>query len=163
MKRDNTVDKIFHFFSRIRFTSNGCWEWTGSRNREGYGQYSDHHRLGKKLINSHRWAYIVLNGEPPTGTNLDHLCRNRACANPSHLEPVSVATNILRGVGPCAENKRKTHCNRGHSLTGKNLVIDKHCSRICRQCGRDRARDFRRIKYAIPVEKLRGPRTKLDV
>jgi DNA-directed RNA polymerase specialized sigma subunit len=70
-----------------------CWIWEYAKNKQGYGQL----QINKKRYEAHRWLYILLKGEPPHKTELDHLCRNRACINPEHLEPVSHAENCRRG------------------------------------------------------------------
>src|SRR6185295_6552302 len=73
----------------------GCWIWKSALDTGGYGQFYD-----VKTINSHRWTYQHFIGPIPPGLDLDHLCRNRACCNPMHLEPVTRSENILRGTGP---------------------------------------------------------------
>jgi hypothetical protein len=70
-----------------------CWVWTGCRIYSGYGRLS----VAGKLVLAHRYAYELLRQPIPAGLTLDHLCRNRACINPEHLEPVSVAENTRRG------------------------------------------------------------------
>lgn len=71
-----------------------CWEWTGSLNKGGYGQM----RLNKtRLEMAHRVVWEELAGPIPEGLDLDHLCRNRKCANPDHLEPVTRSVNLRRG------------------------------------------------------------------
>jgi hypothetical protein len=108
----------------------GCWVWQLSLTTGGYGQI----RIPelKRQGPAHRVYYERLVGPIPEGLELDHLCRNRACVNPSHLEPVTHQVNGLRGVGPCAENARKTHCIRGHELAGANLYVRRDTGR--RQC-----------------------------
>lgn len=106
----------------------GCWLWGASGNRSGYGQV----RADGRLQVAHRVVYGLLVGKIPEGLTLDHICRNRACVNPDHLEPVSGKENILRGKGPCALNAAKTHCKRGHPLSGGN--VRPIAGRVGRQC-----------------------------
>lgn len=72
----------------------GCWIWTGRLNRNGYGRAAI---AGREPV-AHRAVYEALVGPIPSRRVLDHLCRNRRCVNPSHLEPVTVATNTHRGT-----------------------------------------------------------------
>ncbi|MEU6204615.1 HNH endonuclease signature motif containing protein [Micromonospora musae] len=95
-----------------------------------------------RTINAHRAAYYLFVGEVAEGLELDHLCRQRRCVNPNHLEPVTGRENVLRGVGLTAKNATKTHCPRGHELAPGNLVPSqlKRGYRSCLRCSRDRAR-----------------------
>lgn len=126
------------FFEKTRILENGCIEWTGGLNGAGYGQFYRGKRFrgdtGKTY--AHRWAYEYFIGPIPDGLHLDHLCRNRRCVNPTHLEPVTVRENLLRGVGPSAMHARKTHCPAGHPYAGKNLYTNPKGARYCRECGR---------------------------
>jgi hypothetical protein len=83
---------------------------------------------------AHRVSYERYVGPIPEGAHLDHLCRNRACVNPEHLEPVSVQTNILRGVSPSAVNAAKTECLRGHPFDDENTYVCPAGKRRCRAC-----------------------------
>src|SRR3977135_3690762 len=94
------------------FQTGGCWPWLGSTTGSGYGQI----RYGGHLL-AHRIAYVLRKGDIPTGLQLDHLCRNRSCVNPAHLEPVTGRENPLRGGSPTAVNAFKTHCPQGHEYT----------------------------------------------
>ena len=116
--------------NKIRDTPEGCWEWTGAIQSRGYGSVG---HAGKTTL-THRLAYELLVGPIPAGLHLDHLCRNRPCCNPVHLEPVEQRTNTLRGVGFAATNAVKTHCKRGHEYTELNTYTDKRGSRSCRTC-----------------------------
>lgn len=129
-----------------RFTAkvkqgSGCWEWQGYLNSHGYGQF----RVSPgKLMLAHRFAYELFIDLIPEGMQLDHLCRNRRCVNPSHLEVVDNKTNSLRGVGFAALNATKTHCPKGHPYEGDNLGIRKAKGwRNCRACNRERVLAFK--------------------
>lgn len=130
-----------YFWDKIDKTES-CWVWTGAR-VNGYGVVTRHGQMNYV----HRVAYEMLIGPIPGGFTLDHLCHthssprcelgglclHRACANPAHLEPVPGPVNTLRGFGPSGENSRKTHCKRGHPLSGANLYR-KNGRRHCRAC-----------------------------
>ena len=106
-----------------------CWGWRGGFNRYGYAQISLN---GTVLV--HRFLYENLIGPIPKDKQLDHLCRNRGCINPSHLEIVSLKENVLRGEGISAQNARKTHCSRGHEFTEANTINRPSGARTCREC-----------------------------
>jgi hypothetical protein len=90
---------------------------------------------------SHRIAYQLLVGPIPDGLVLDHLCRNRACCNPRHIEPVSQRENLMRGETVCASHAIKTHCINGHAFDEANTYIDREGKRKCRECMNKRKRD----------------------
>lgn len=108
-----------------------CWEWTAGRNTDGYGSF----RINGAMAGAHRVIYELLNGEIPEGLELDHLCRNKICVNPYHLEPVTHKENVLRGDGLAARESRQMYCIHGHSLSGANLYIAPGgIKRSCRKC-----------------------------
>lgn len=97
----------------------GCHVYAGAT-RNGYGMTHEI-RNGKRVnVPVHRVAYEAAKGPIPEGLHIDHLCRNRACCNPDHLEAVTKRVNTLRGVGPTAQNSAKTHCKWGHEFTPEN-------------------------------------------
>lgn len=116
--------------NKIRETPTGCWEWTGAIQSRGYGSVGH----GGKIHLTHRLAYEMLRGPIPDGLHMDHLCRNRPCCNPEHLEPVTQTVNTLRGVSFAAENSIKTHCKNGHEYVEANTYTDKRGSRSCKTC-----------------------------
>ena len=79
--------------------------------------------MGRKMIQAHRVAYELVKGKIPAGLELDHLCRNRICCNPAHLEAVTGRENSLRGVSPWAKNACATHCPRGHPYDAENTYV----------------------------------------
>lgn len=124
-----------------------CWEWTGYVNPKGYGNY----RRGGRTHWVHRLAWELLVGPIPDGLEIDHLCRNRRCVNPDHLEPVTRSENLRRGhtSTKTADTARaKTRCKHGHEFTPENTyVYVKTGRRQCRRCRclREGAR-YRRAK-----------------
>lgn len=134
-----------------------CWNWTGAKYSSGYGYVR---RLKGGIVAgesmTHRIMYRLIAGDIPDGFDVDHLCRNTSCCNPSHLEPVTPATNTLRGMGAGAIHSRKEECLNGHPLHGDNVRIytDKlgRSTRMCKECRRSRGRKHmrnRRLKLKL--------------
>ncbi len=119
----------------------GCIVWQGYLYDKGYGQIW----IARKKQRVHRVAYELANGPIADGLVLDHLCRNRACCNPKHLEAVTHRVNILRGEGASALAVAKTHCIRGHELNETNALIAKG-RRQCRLCLKARRRVHRKSR-----------------
>ena len=133
--KDNTL--LERFIGRVKILPTGCWQWTGSLKPHGYGHFG----ADGKLYRAHRWAYEFFRGPIPKTLCLDHLCRNRGCVNPQHLEAVSLGDNIRRG-NTGLHMKRKTHCPQGHPYSGKNLYINPRGKRNCRICAKVSYRKF---------------------
>lgn len=111
-----------------------CWMWLAARDRFGYGCTS----LGRgRSRRAHRVIYEWLVGPIPDGLTLDHLCRNKSCVNPSHLEPVTMAENNRRSNNFAGVNSRKTHCPKGHDYA-TNTIRRSNGKRECKACALDR-------------------------
>jgi hypothetical protein len=132
-----------------RSDAGGCWQWTGGLTANGYGiPLGD----GERQIFPHRLAWELANGPIPAGLVMDHLCRNQICCNPAHLEPVTIAENVLRGEGIAAQCARKTHCLHGHPLSGENLRFSTKGARVCITCARRRCNEGQRRKRQLERE-----------
>jgi hypothetical protein len=123
-----------------------CWEWTGGTIGAGYGHFTQGGE--QKMMLAHRWAYEAMVGEIPAGLVLDHLCMNKLCVNPDHLDPVTQAVNIERN--PNSINKTcamVTHCPAGHAYDEANTRWYKG-GRNCRACARVHTANYRARKAA---------------
>ena len=109
-----------------------CWIWQGAENGDGYGRISVHNNSRR----AHRVSYESFVGPVPAGLVIDHLCRQRMCVNPAHLEPVTNGENVRRGALADLSYRRDTitHCPQGHEYTTSNSYICKRGKRQCRTC-----------------------------
>lgn len=129
------------FWSKIDLDfETGCWNWSSSLNRNGYGEFW----FNGTSVRAHRFSFELLKSKILHGLQLDHLCRNRKCVNPNHLEAVTNHENVIRGIGPTAKNYSKTHCESGHEFTKENTYLKKHGGRECRTCMKELQRTYRK-------------------
>ena len=139
-------DAVAKFRSKVGTSSasDGCHVWGGTLRPDGYGN----HFYRRQKLFAHRISYRLHSGPLVSGLSIDHLCRNTSCVNPAHLEQVMPAVNTLRGHGFSGINARKTHCIRGHPLSGDNLyVTPKNGYRQCRICQAMRAAKVQARRY----------------
>lgn len=125
--------------------SGECWLWTGRTRQDGYAQVW----LRNSQRRVHRIAFAHFRGDTPM--ELDHLCRNRTCCNPDHLEAVTAQENSARGTGPSSWALRDNTCKAGHPLV-EGAYYFWRGERKCRECSRKRDRD----EYARDPEKSRA-------
>ena len=125
------------FWRKVHAAPNGCWVWIGAQTNRGYGTaWMPHHN--PQRASAHRLTYEIWADTIPASLEIDHLCRNKACVNPAHLEAVSHRTNVHRGD---MTKLRVTHCPMGHEYAGANLYIrPDNGNRDCKRCQRKRNR-----------------------
>jgi hypothetical protein len=139
------------FWTRVAVDRVGnCWIWTGNINTLGYSVFWSN---GAGVL-GHRHAYLSLVGQHAPGLQLDHLCRRRHCVNPAHLEPVTIAENVRRGLAPLVNGRNqsdKTRCPAGHPYDEENTINVKTKAgygRGCKECRRVHSRNWHRRKAA---------------
>ena len=138
-KRPSLAERFWPKVSRLG--EDDCWEWLASRQPHGYGQFAIGRQRGG-MTTAHRVAYELMFGPIPEGLSIDHLCRNKGCVNPAHLEAVTQRVNVQRSKGQT--------CKYGHEFTPENTYMERGARR-CIACGRERDRRRRpRKKRAIP-------------
>ncbi len=135
---------------RYEITDDGCWNWTGGMTPNGYGKIC-------VTLGAHRAVYQAHRGPVPEGLYLDHLCRNKRCVNPSHLEPVTPSENQRRARGFIAANMAKTHCPKGHPYSEENTSYQKRkTGRVCKTCTRIRCLRYYHKTYKVIKAERRG-------
>lgn len=147
---------IERFVRKIDFNSSsfGCWIWQGSFG--GFDQMPSHcygrFWLNNKNGMAHRFSYEYFNNVIiMEGFHIDHLCKNPKCVNPNHLEMITKRENYRRADNPISIQSRKTHCLRGHILSGKNLYTARNGTRKCLKCIALRTEQFRKTgSYRLP-------------
>jgi hypothetical protein len=120
-----------------RDEATGCWNWNACVNAQGYGRVSS--GRPRLTIYAHRASYEAFVGSVPKGLELDHLCRNRRCVNPEHLEPVTHRENVRRGEAAeraAAKRRAAPACRAGHAFDAANTYISAQGKRRCRTCQR---------------------------
>ena len=146
-----TWDMHIRFDAKLLPGPGDCWAWSGGHfQKTGYAMFSVKCADGKwRPTTAHRIAWRLYRGEFDPVLELDHLCRNRACVNPWHTEPVTRRVNMLRGDHPTAILIRTGSCPYGHEMTEANTILRKTGKRECRACvqARDRARNAGRAEH----------------
>lgn len=151
---DTAAEALVARLVQNRRIEGDCWIWTGHLNPDGYGKL--YHRGRTHYV--HRLAYEAFIGPyPDWATQTDHLCRNKSCFNPEHLEAVTARTNMLRGMAPTALAVRTGVCLRGHALTPENVYVQPSGKRNCRKCSRIRGR-----RHQARAEERRRERKRTD-
>lgn len=144
---DKPISTVERACRHFHIAESGCWQWD-VLNEAGYGTFAGR--------GAHRVIYELVRGRLTDGLVLDHLCRNRGCVNPFHLEEVTQHINTMRGLAPTAINAKKVYCDSGHPLFGRNLIMkitksNGHLQRFCRAClSRVRSVEYRRAK-GLPI------------
>jgi hypothetical protein len=150
------MDLSDKFWEKIAKRENGCWLWIGSLSNAGYGRFDGGaaFRAAHKTRIAHRLAFMAIKGAIPEGLTLDHLCRNRACVNPDHLDPCPIGENVRRSP---VWNGNKTHCPAGHQYTNDNVKVSSRGERCCKTCRNQQARDSKRRARAAARAALGEP------
>lgn len=153
---------IERLLSHRVITARGCWQWDGGLTKNGYANIyiGRDPATGKKIKDyTHRISYKHYKGEIPAGKEPDHLCRNRACFNPDHLEAVTRSVNTRRGDLARvirAKFAKQTECKNGHSFSGSNLYLRPTGGRACNACRDTAARKYQNKKRGHTPEELRN-------
>lgn len=131
----STLHERLHRKFRVADGLDGCWEWSAAVDTKGYGVIKA--TGGRRLLRAHRVLYELVCGAIPDGLTIDHLCRNRRCVNPLHMEPVTRGENSRRGGGmyvAARAARAAAHCKRGHPFDESNTHWRPDGRRSCRLC-----------------------------
>ena len=135
-------DSEHKFWKSVVRTPNKCWKWPRSLDKDGYGSFKNNNKISR----AHRFSYELFYGKIPSTLVIDHLCRNKNCVNPDHLDLVTPRENILRGNtghhtnqlrGKDHPHGKKTHCSNGHEYNKKNTYLRPKGGRNCRVCHKE--------------------------
>lgn len=159
--RARTLDRaqktLRNFLNKIAFAPSGCWNWTGAKLEAGYGKFSVKATNGngnRPASFAHRISYMVFTGPIPDGLTIDHLCKNKSCVNPFHLEAVTHLVNLIRSGNRVGKHSYTSHCDYGHERTPENTYVTPSGKyKMCRLCMKesDRRRQARR-KAAAAIQ-----------
>lgn len=150
MPKGNPASALSRILGNSDMTGD-CWVWLGAVYRSGYGQITEYVDGVPRKLTVHRHVYEQVVGPIRTET-LDHLCSNKRCFNPDHLEPVSRIINTQRGEANnsyLARRRAATTCKAGHEYTEENTYMTNRKGRVCRQCALRYSREYRERKRAL--------------
>jgi hypothetical protein len=146
------------FESKYVITAAGCWEWQGKLSKFGYGNFY----IRGKTFRAHRYSYSAFVEPVPSDLVVDHLCKNKCCVNPSHLESVTQYENIIRGNSVVVQYIGTDKCINGHVYTPDNTAMRKDTKfnvRKCLTCRRDYSREYQRRHAESRKAKRRAKRS----
>lgn len=131
------------FWNKVPIGAEGCWKWQGGRFNNGYGS-----AWAGKTVLAHRFAYENIYEPIPKGLQIDHLCRNKLCVRPDHLEAIPPRENLLRGNTNVAKGRKEGPCDNGHEGEWVYYMYpDGYTRRRCLACNRKHCLEYQaRIK-----------------